>query len=71
MSTAGTYSVGTGKLEFARSAVNNSSGPGIDFVPEKDLRIILRPGESCTVTAVSLHGIAMDILGYLTLEEQF
>jgi hypothetical protein len=70
-STDGTYTDGTGKLVLIHPSVNNSNGPGIEWIPVDVYNVIIKPGESLTITLENDNGVASNVFSGFFLEERF
>jgi len=70
VSTAGTYSAGTGQGVFSLPS-NNQGGPLILFFDPTNYTIILLPGESMTITGEAIQNGADDTIATISWEERF
>ncbi len=70
VSTAGTFSAGTGQTKLIRPTQARGNGPSIEFIPKDVYEITLLPGETATITAVSNSGNST-VLGGVAWEERF
>ncbi len=70
VSTAGTFSAGTGFEILIRPSHTRGNGPGGEFIPEADFEIILLPGDTITITGESLSGSTAAI-ALISWEERF
>ncbi len=71
VSTAGTYSAGTGTLYLVQPSITYSNGPNVNYIPKDTYEIILYPGETATVTAAKNSTGTHTITGVVLWEERF
>jgi hypothetical protein len=71
VSTAGTYSAGTGTIYLVQPSLTYSNGPNINYIPKDTYEIILCPGETATVTVVRNNAVTQTITGVVLWEERF
>ncbi len=70
LSTAGTYSAGTGTLMFLKPSITTGNGPSIDLFPTGTYDIFVYPGETITIT-VTAASASQSVLGGVAWEERF
>ncbi len=69
VSTAGTFSTGTGTAIFIRPAHLRGNGPGFQYFPQS-FEVVLLPDESVSIIAQSLSG-PVNIIGEISWAENF
>ncbi len=70
VSTTGVFTPGSGIEVFTRPTHLRGNGPGFQYFPQS-FEVILLPGESISIIALSLSGFIVNTIGEISWEEEF